>query len=105
MTEDISAVKKFEKVIYYKKEGTPVSLYVEALVDGKNVYQGNATCYISYNVGYMQYSVMIDWSFPDKVMSDLGLHGSYSTNFQRMKVEQDALVITGDNYRIKLWKE
>lgn len=105
MIEDVSAVKKFEEIVHYKKEGTPINLCVEALVEGKIVYQDSTTCYISYNAGYMQYSVMIDWSFPDKVMSDLGLHGSYSTNFQRMKIEQDALVITGDNYRIKLWKE
>ena len=105
MLEDIMAVKKFEEIICYKKEGTGIVLNVEASVDDKLVYQETTTCYFSYNAGYGQCNVTVDWNISNDVMSNLGLHGSYKTNFQRMVVEKRSLIITGYNYRIRLWKE
>lgn len=105
MFDNIRTVKEFERIINYKKEGTPVKLYVAAVVDDKNVYQKNTICYISYDVRYMQYSIAIEWNTSDEVMKDLGLHAAYNTNFQTMKIEQNALIIIGNNYRIQLQEE
>lgn len=105
MFDNIRTVKEFERIINYKKEGTPVKLYVAAVVDDKNVYQKNTICYISYDVRYMQYSIAIEWNTSDEVMKGLGLHAAYNTNFQTMKIEQNALIIIGNNYRIQLQEE
>ena len=105
MFDNIRSVKEFEKIINYKKEGAPVKLYVAAVVDDKIVYQENTICYISYDVRYMQYSIAIEWNTSDEVMKGLGLHAAYNTNFQTMKIEQNTLIIIGNNYRIQLQEE
>lgn len=104
MFDSIVAIKDFKQIVNYKKESTCIILNVEAVVNGVIVYQGNTDCYISYDAGYEQYKVNIDWNISDEVMSNLGLHGSYNTKFQEMKTENNSLIIVGDNYCIKLSK-
>lgn len=104
MFDSIVAIKDFKQIVNYKKESTCIVLNVEAVVNGVIVYQGNTDCYISYDAGYEQYEVNIDWNISDEVMSNLGLHGSYNTKFQEMKTENNSLIIVGDNYCIKLSK-
>ncbi len=105
MSDSITAVREFEQIIGYKKEGTFIKLYTEAVVDGRVIRQGNEDCRISYNIGYEQYNVAINWNMSDTVMHNLGLHGSYNTNYQTMTVKKNALIIKGDGYQIRLWKE
>ena len=102
MIEDISAVKRFMDMLCYKNEGVIIGLYVEATVNGKVVYQGVASCSFSYNYGYSQYAISIDWNLSNEVMTNLGLHGSYNTNFQKIKFSGESLVIIGENYRITI---
>lgn len=93
------------KLYVKKKEGTPTKLYVTVFVEGKIAYQSSTDCYFSYDAGYMQYKITIDWNTSNEVMNDLGLHAYYNTNFQRMQMERNALIIAGDNYRVQLRKE
>lgn len=102
MIEDISAVKNFIDVLCYKKEGVFIGLYVEAFVNDKVVYQGVTNCSFSYNYGYSQYAISIDWNLSNEVMTNLGLHGSYNTNFQKMEFSGDSLIIESDDCRIIL---
>lgn len=105
MLDSIISVKKFEEIIGYKKEGAPIKLHIEAVVNGKMIYQETTNCYISYDSGYEQYTVSIGWDIPDEVMLNLGLHGSYNTNFQTMTVENNSLIIKDSCYQISLCKE
>lgn len=78
---------------------------LQRLLMTKMSIKKNTICYISYDVRYMQYSIAIEWNTSDEVMRDLGLHAAYNTNFQTMKIEQNALIIIGNNYRIQLQEE
>lgn len=102
MIEDISAVKGFLDMLCYKNEGVCIGLYVEAFVNNKVVYQGVTNCSFSYDYGYSQYAISIDWNLSNEVMTNLGLHGSYNTNFQKIKFSGESLVIIGENYRITI---
>lgn len=102
MIEDISAVKGFMDMLCYKTEGVFIGLYIEATVNDKVVYQGVASCSFSYNYGCSQYAISIDWDLSNEVMTNLGLHGSYNTNFQIMKFSGESLTIIGGNYRITI---
>jgi len=104
MFDSIDAIKDFKQIVNYKKESTCIILNVEAVVNGVIVYQGNTDCKIFYDAGYEQYEVNVNWNISDEVMSNLGLHGSYNTNYQKMKTENNSLFIVGDNYCIKLSK-
>ena len=104
MFDSIVSIKDFKQIVNYKKESTCIVLNVEAIVNGGIVYHENTGCYISYNAGYGQYEVNVNWDISDEVMSNLGLHGSYNTKFQEMKTENNSLIIVGDNYYIKLSK-
>lgn len=104
MFDDILAVKEFISIIRYSKEGTPITLFIEASVNKKIVYQQNTTCYIAYDASYMRFNVSIDWCVSNVVMTSLGLHGSYNTYYQRMSISNNSLIIKGDNYQIRLWE-
>lgn len=102
---DILSVKEFISKIGYSKEGTCVALYVEATVCNRIVYSEPTDCYISYDYGYSQYKISIDWNISNEVMSNLKLHSSYNTNFQNMKVVSNSLIITDTEYIISLRKQ
>ena len=100
--KSIEAIKAFKTIIDYKKDGTLINLYVSAKANGKNVYKDYAKCAFSYQAGYMQYSVTIDWQINNAAMQALGLHGSYNTNFQTMKFVDNSLQIKDDKSTIVL---
>lgn len=102
MFDDIVNIENFKQIINYKDEGTRIDLHVEATVNNKIVYQDNTPCYIAYDFGYEQCKITIDWKISNDVMLNLGLHGAYNTNFQRMKLKNNSLIIIGSNYSIKL---
>ena len=102
MSEGITAVHEFKQLIRYEKEGTYTKLFVVATIGFETVYEDYAECIISYQAGYMDYAIKIDWPFNDTVMHSLGLYGQYSTNFQKMEFGGKSLLIKMDNGEIVL---
>ena len=100
--ESIEAIQTFKANIGYKKDGILKNLYVTAKVNDNTVYEDYAECSFSYQAGYMQYSVNIDWQINNATMQALGLHGSYNTKFQTMKIVDNSLYIEDDKSTIVL---
>lgn len=105
MSEGILAIHDFKQFIGYQKEGTFVKLFVIAVVDGRCVYEDYTNCRIAYDVGYMQYTVDIEWALNDSAMHALGLYSKYNTNYQEMLFDNMVLIIQGKNYEIRLCKD
>ena len=102
MNDSIVIIKQFEELISYKKEGTFIDLFVEALTAQGFVYQNNTSCRFFYEVGYRQQVVEIDWNVSDTVMHSLGLHSKYNTNYQSFEVEKKTLIIKDGEISIYL---
>lgn len=102
MIEYINAIKNFERIIDYKKEGTIDKLYVEAKVNGEVLYNAMAECRFFYDAGYMQQVVEIDWNMNDAEMKKLNLHGGYNTNFQKFELRRNSLILHDKNITIML---
>lgn len=105
MFDDIRAIKDFIECIRYKKDSTFVKLNVIAKNSDLTVYEEETNCIFSYEAGYQQYRVNIDWNVSDTVMHNIGLHASYNTNFQRFRFEENTLYIAAGNIEIFLRKE
>lgn len=103
--ESIISVKNFENIIQYKNEGTIVTLFVEATVSEKLVYQNDTPCRFYYQPEYEQMVVDIDWNLSDEVMVNLGLHSKYNTNFQEMISNDNELVVIDKIATIHLKKD
>lgn len=46
MLDSIISVKSLKKLLDIKKEGAPIKLHIEAVVNGKIIYQETTNCYI-----------------------------------------------------------
>ena len=100
--DSIRAIKEFESLISYKKEGTIINLFVSATTSLGTLYQDYTDCRLFYEAGYMQYVVEIDWNVNNYSMHSLGLHSRYTTNFQTMSFENGSLVISDENVMISI---
>lgn len=104
MIDYINEIKVFESYVGYKKEGTIIQLQVKATLDGKIIYDDVTECCFSYEVGYMQQVVEIDWNVNNDVMAGLGLHSRYNTNFQKFKFDNQRLIIRAGDVVITMEK-
>lgn len=99
----IHAVKRFMSYCD-AKDGTEIPVAVKAYENSELIHNGKALLYCSYNHGYMQYETSIQWSFDDYVMRQLGLHGTYNTNFQLYSYSDGHLTVEDGNTSIIITK-
>ena len=104
MNDSILSIRDFKEIIGYEREGTYIRLFVSAMVDYETVYEEYTDCIISYQAGYADYVVKIDWNVSNTVMRALGLHAQYSTNFCEMECDGCSLIVRFENGEITLSK-
>ena len=101
--KSINSIKDF---MAYCKVTDGIEIVVNAEINKKNkiIHQGIANIYCSYDVGYRQYRVAIIWDFDDDLMREIGLHGSYNTNYQRFSYSSGVLTIHDADFDINIYK-
>lgn len=97
--KSMTALSQFKELINYKTLGTEIELNVIALKssESKVLYDDTTLCTISYKTPYMQCEVGITWNINENSIKELGLHYTYNTNFQKMSVKDNKLIIENSN--------
>ena len=99
--DSIIAIKEFENDNnIVNKEGQFFVAHVTAFINNACVFCGNIDCMLSYDFGYEQYSITIDWLLGEKSIKEKGLHGAYNTNFQDFIYDGNELKIIDKNTEI-----
>lgn len=99
--DSIMAIKEFENVNnLVDKEGRTFLAKVTAFVNNDAVYCGNVDCMLSYDYGYSQYEITIDWMLSEKELKQRGLHMGYNTNFQDCYYADSELTIMDEKTKL-----
>lgn len=89
--------------------GSPDNFYKKANVlvqaNGTDYLYSNIDVQIAYNYGYMDYQLSLVWEDDKSQISytSLGLHGTYSSNFQMFSFTGDALSFVDGQNSIKVF--
>jgi len=101
--DSIIAIKEFENINdIVTREGQFFMASVTAYVNDSVVYCGNVDCMFTYECGYSQYRITIDWLMSQEGLKSKGLFCSYNTNFQKFEYDNDELIITDKKTKIRI---
>lgn len=78
-------------------EGLFFNANIEVYDDEFENFTDKSEVSIKYDYGYGSYIVSILWSFEDAVMNSCGLHGKYSSHFQKFSIDAGVLKIKSDH--------
>lgn len=78
-------------------EGLFFNANIEVYDDEFENFTDKSEVSITYDYGYGSYIVSILWSFEDAVMNSCGLHGKYSSHFQKFSIDAGVLKIKSDH--------
>lgn len=103
MTDKIIAIAKFleNNDLHYSRI---FKTRVIAQKHGRVIYDDETECTIVEDTRYMQIVLNILWNAVDAVWRNLGLHGTYNTNFQNFKLQDEDLLVTAEQYKIIIKK-
>lgn len=94
--ENIEVILEFIR-INQLTEGSFFNADIEIYDDEFKNFTDKSEISITYDYRYGSYIVSILWSFEDAVMNSCGLHGKYSSHFQKFSIDAGVLKIKSDH--------